>query len=131
MKLRTIVPVALIAGTAMFVASRGLPSALSYYLTPTQVVQGGATDAAQAIRVGGLVVAGSVRHQGDTVRFVLTDGQTRLPVVQHGGTPPLFRGGAGAIVEGTYAADGIFEGQDVMVKHDEVYSPPSPGAQVP
>ena len=131
MRLRTIVPIVLIAGAGTFVASRGLPSALSYYLTPTQVVQGGATLDGQAIRVGGLVVAGSVRRDGNAVRFVITDGRTRLAVVQHGGTPPLFRGGTGAIVEGTYASDGIFQGQDVLVKHDESYSPPPPGAQVP
>jgi cytochrome c-type biogenesis protein CcmE len=130
-RLRTIVPVVVIAAAATFVATRGLPSALSYYLTPTQVVQGGPTLDGRPIRVGGYVVPGSVRHDGDLVRFVVSDGQTRLPVEERGGTPPLFRGGAGAIVEGTYAASGIFQGQDVMVKHDEVYSPPSPGTQVP
>lgn len=131
MRARTVVPIAVIAGASLFVATRGLPSALSYYLTPTQVVHGGVSDDGRAVRVGGLVVPGSVRRDGDVVRFVLTDGTTRLPVAERGGTPPLFRGGTGAIVEGRYTSSGLFDGQDVMVKHDEVYSPPTPEAGAP
>jgi cytochrome c-type biogenesis protein CcmE len=125
MRLRAFVPVAVIAGSAMFVATRGLPSALSYYLTPSQLAEQAGTIEGRQVRVGGLVVPGSVHHRGDVVRFVLTDGTTRLSVVQRGGTPPLFQGGMGAVVEGTYSESGILRGQDVMVKHDEVYAPPA------
>ena len=52
-------------------------------------------------------------------------------MIQNSGVPPLFRGGSGAVVEGVYQADGIFAAQDVIVKHDNTYQPPSPGVTVP
>jgi cytochrome c-type biogenesis protein CcmE len=114
-----------------YVATRGLSGSLSYYMTPSEVAKSPAAVQGRDIRVGGLVEPGSVTRIGATIRFVLTDGTTSLPVIQTSGVPPLFRGGTGAVVEGRYQADGIFLAQDVMVKHDNVYQPPSPGAPVP
>jgi cytochrome c-type biogenesis protein CcmE len=36
-----------------------------------------------------------------------------------------FREGAGAVVEGTLRADGVFEADEVLVRHDENYVAPS------
>jgi cytochrome c-type biogenesis protein CcmE len=82
------------------------------------------------VRLGGQVEAGSLRYDPVTrdLRFVLTDGTTRVSVIGSGAPPALLREGAGAVVEGTFAADGTFRATTVIAKHDERYAPPSPGA---
>ena len=81
-------------------------------------------------RLGGQVEAGSLQYDPQTreLRFVLTDGTTRAVVIGSGAPPALLREGAGAVVEGTFAADGTFRATQVIAKHDEQYAPPSPGA---
>lgn len=78
----------------------------------------------RAIRVGGLVEAGSVVHEGATVRFTVTDGAAALPVVYQGILPDLFREGQGVVAEGALGADGVFAAREVLAKHDENYMPP-------
>jgi cytochrome c-type biogenesis protein CcmE len=109
----------------------GVREAAVYYLTPTELrAQGPAAD--RAIRVGGLVVPGSLRWEPATLalRFRLTDGVTEV-AVEHTGTPPdLFKEGTGAIVEGTWGPDRI-RARTILAKHSEEYRPPAPGAPPP
>jgi cytochrome c-type biogenesis protein CcmE len=124
MRLRTVVPIALSLGALAWVGTRGLGGALEYYVTPTEAVHTGRSPG-EDLRVGGFVVPGSVRRHGVTTSFLLSDGRTRLPVVLRAGVPPLFRGGSGALVEGTLGPTGVLDGEDVLVKHSSVYRPPS------
>lgn len=103
-------------------AAAALNHSLSYYRTPTEL----ATDApgTSSVRVGGLVVAGSVHHVGPRVRFVLTDGAHDLKVVTTDAPPSTFRAGQGAVVEGHLLQDGVFRAEQVMVRHSNVYEPP-------
>ena len=112
-----------------FVAVQNLASSAVYYLTPTEARDRGIA-AGTAARLGGLVESGSLRYDPQTrdLRFVLTDGTTRVTIVGSGALPVLLREGAGAVVEGTFAADGTFRATQVIAKHDEQYAPPSPGA---
>lgn len=112
-----------------FVAVQNLASSAVYYLTPTEARDRGVA-AGTAARLGGQVEAGSLRFEPQTreLRFVLTDGTTRVTVFGTGAPPSLLREGAGAVVEGTFAADGTFRASQVIAKHDEQYAPPSPGA---
>jgi cytochrome c-type biogenesis protein CcmE len=61
-------------------------------------------------------------------RFVITDGSLDVPVVATGAIPGLLREGAGAVVEGSFTADGTFHATQVIAKHDEVYTAPKAGA---
>jgi len=54
-----------------------------------------------------------------------------VSVVGNGAPPALLREGAGAVVEGTFAADGTFRATQVIAKHDEVYTAPTAGATPP
>ncbi len=112
-----------------FVAVQNLTPNLLYYLTPTEARDRGVA-AGTAVRLGGQVEAGSLRFDPQTrdLRFVLTDGLTRVSVIGTGAPPALLREGAGAVVEGTFAADGTFRATQVIAKHDERYAPPPPGA---
>lgn len=117
---------ALIAGSLAWVATRGLSENLTYFVTPTEVLGGERGAAGEALRLGGQVVPGSVHGQGNSVRFVVTDGTTRMTVVHRGGTPALFRSGIGVVLEGTYG-EGAFYSDEMLVKHSEEYRPPEPG----
>jgi cytochrome c-type biogenesis protein CcmE len=78
-----------------------------------------------AFRLGGLVEKDSVKHgAGAEVRFVVTDGRTRVPVQFAGVLPALFREGQGVVALGNLDARGIFNANEVLAKHDERYMPP-------
>ncbi len=122
---RVIIALALIAGSLGWVAFKGLTNNLVYFVTPTELLTRGTVG--ERVRLGGLVDPGSVQHQGPTIQFVVTDGTTRMTVVDTGGVPSLFREGQGVVVEGVYGADGTFHADTVLVKHNGVYRPPAPG----
>jgi len=96
---------------------------LVFFFTPSQVA---ANEAPQGrlFRIGGMVMAGSVRREGVEVRFVVTDTAKSIPVVYRGALPDLFREGKGVVAQGTLGADGVFQAREVLAKHDENYMPP-------
>jgi cytochrome c-type biogenesis protein CcmE len=96
---------------------------LVFFFTPSQVA---ANEAPQGrlFRIGGMVLAGSVRREGVEVRFVVTDTAKSIPVVYRGALPDLFREGKGVVAQGTLGADGVFQAREVLAKHDENYMPP-------
>jgi cytochrome c-type biogenesis protein CcmE len=127
--------VALVALAIGWIAFSGIGNALVYYVTPTELLSRGDPHG-QTVRLGGQVKAGSIvrgsdRLTGpqDQLTFVLTDGTTEIIVIASGGALPTssFREGSGAVVEGQLNAGGIFEAQQVIVKHDENYVAPSEG----
>jgi cytochrome c-type biogenesis protein CcmE len=124
---RLIVAAVLVAGSLGWVAYEGLKGNLVYYRTPTEILNQGNSAVGERVRLGGLVMPGSVRRSGDTVRFVVTDETTRMTVIDTGGVPSLFREGRGVVLEGFYGADGAFHADTVLVKHGDRYTPPKPG----
>jgi cytochrome c-type biogenesis protein CcmE len=124
---RVVIVLAVIAGSLIWVAAKGLTGNLVYYKTPTEILNQGPSAIGERVRVGGLVVPGSVQNLGGIVQFVVTDGTTRLTVINTGSVPALFKDGQGVVVEGTYESDGVFHSDTVLVKHNGVYHPPSPG----
>ena len=79
-----------------------------------------------AIRLGGMVVTGSVRKlpDGVTTTFAVTDNKATTPVAYRGILPDLFREGSGVVAEGTIGANGAFTAATILAKHDERYMPP-------
>lgn len=128
---RRVLLIAVLAAAVLigFVAVQNLASSAVYYLTPTEARERGVAPGTAA-RLGGQVDAGSLRYEPQTreLRFVLSDGTTRVTVIGTGAPPALLREGAGAVVEGTFASDGTFRATQVIAKHDEQYAPPRPGA---
>jgi cytochrome c-type biogenesis protein CcmE len=125
-RVRVVVLLLLIAGSLAWVGTRALSGNLVYYVTPTELLrQQPAPD--DRLRLGGQVVPGSVHQGSDGVRFVVTDGTTRMTVVHAGSTPSLFRTGSGVVLEGALGADGAFHSDTMLVKHGEEYRPPAPG----
>ena len=79
--------------------------------------------AEQRLRIGGLVVEGSVKNVADAnIRFTVTDLANSVQVNFRGILPDLFREGQGIVAEG-YFRNGVFQATDVLAKHDETYMP--------
>lgn len=100
---------------------------LNHYYSLEQIDAGQAPIEQQGIRIGGMVSAGSLKRQGDslTVNFTVTDFKHKpLPVSYTGILPELFREGQGVIARGTLGKDGVFQATEILAKHDEKYMPP-------
>jgi len=114
-------------------AVTNLASSTVYYLTPSEAMAR-KIPTGETVRLGGLVKIGSLSmkpisfHGPNDFEFVITDGSVDIRVLGRGAIPGLLREGAGAVVEGTFAADGTFNATQVIAKHDEVYTAPTAGA---
>ena len=97
---------------------------INLFFSPSQIVEGTAPSNT-TIRLGGMVVAGSVQR-GDNlgVTFVLTDLAEQVTVTYEGILPDLFREGQGIVTQGKLDSTGRFVAQQVLAKHDETYMPP-------
>jgi cytochrome c-type biogenesis protein CcmE len=111
-------------GVAAWLVLNALDSNLSYFYSPSEVVQNKAPQD-HVFRLGGLVEAGSLqRGQELTVRFTVTDNAHKVNVAYTGILPDLFQEGQGVIAQGRLGPDGVFVADEVLAKHDENYMPP-------
>lgn len=113
-----------LAATVVYAIVIFLEDKLMYYYTPSQALEKG-LDITQKIRLGGVVVPGSVKTQPGTIAisFVLTDFNLDIEVTYTGLVPDLFREGQGCVCEGKLLDDGKFHASTVLAKHDESYIP--------
>ena len=120
---------ALLALGAVVVAGLLALSALkdqaSFFYAPSDVKRDG-IPLGRAVRLGGMVEAGSVSRAADgvTVHFTVTDGAAMTPVVFAGIVPNLFREKSGVVAKGRFEPDGRFVASNLLAKHDEKYMPP-------
>ena len=112
-------------GGAGVLAASALRDEAAYFRTPVEIQDGKAT-VGEAMRLGGMVEKGSVQRDADgvTTRFVVEDGDARVPVTYRGIVPDLFREGSGVVAEGRLEASGLFVADNILAKHDERYMPP-------
>lgn len=98
---------------------------MMFYVEISDVVEGNIPEQ-RTFRVGGLVVPGSVvRKFGELeVKFSVTDTKNVLDIYYSGILPDLFSEGQGIVAHGSMNADGNFEADTVLAKHDENYMPP-------
>ena len=117
-----------IAGAALlYIAFGGLGQNLVYYWTPSEMVAQKDKALGTTIRLGGMVEAGSVKPEGTTLNFRVTDGATAVSVASSGVPPQMFREGIGVVVEGTLDSSGTFRCTRLMVKHGNEYRAPENG----
>lgn len=97
---------------------------INLFFSPSQIIEGTAPSNT-TIRLGGMVVAGSVQR-GDNlgVTFVLTDFAEQVTVAYEGILPDLFREGQGIVTQGKLDSTGRFVAEQVLAKHNETYMPP-------
>ena len=114
-----------VAGAVLALAAAltfaGLRDSVVFFVAPSEL----ATKAqpGQRVRLGGLVVEGTVQRVGTTTTFSVTDGAVEVLVRTHQELPDLFREGQGVVCEGEYVPGQAFEADRVLAKHDENYMP--------
>ena len=110
---------------AALLALSALKDQAAFFYAPADVRRDG-VPLGRAVRLGGMVKAGSVRRAADgvTVRFVVTDGRATTPVTFAGIVPDLFRERSGVVAEGQFRPNGAFIATNLLAKHDEKYMPP-------
>jgi cytochrome c-type biogenesis protein CcmE len=106
-----------------FLIIRALDSNLDFFFTPSELLQENIPNN-KRIKVGGMVLDGSVKRDKTNISFVITDYEGSINVEFDGLVPDLFKEGSGVVVLG-YLKDKTFIAEDVLAKHDENYMPPS------
>lgn len=107
---------------AMALTLIGLRDSVVYFVAPSDLAE--KAEPGRRIRLGGLVVEGTVRRDPDgAARFAVTDGATQIEVRYAGILPDLFREGQGVVAEGRWTPGAAFEAERVLAKHDETYMP--------
>ena len=120
-----VISIVLGLGVAIGLGLYAVKKNINLFYTPIEVARGKAP-VGPLIRVGGLVVMGSVSRDPKSlkIQFKITDNAETIPVTFEGILPNLFREGQGIISMGHLRKDGLFEATEVLAKHDETYMSP-------
>ena len=121
-RLLIVTVVVLVIAAAATLILNAFQSNLVFFFSPSQIASHEAP-VGRTFRLGGLVVAGSLKRDGGTVRLEVTDLAQTVPVQYVGILPDLFKEGKGVLAQGKLE-DGVFVAKEVLAKHDENYMPP-------
>ena len=100
-----------------------LISNFDYFFTPTELKDRN-IPSDKRIKVGGMVLSGSVERISSSISFVITDYENSIKVEYEGIVPDLFKEDSGVVVLGNLR-DRILYAEEVLAKHDENYMPPN------
>ncbi|WP_419730182.1 cytochrome c maturation protein CcmE [Lichenicola sp.] len=114
-------------GAATGLTLQAFSANIVFFMAPSQILEHPPA-AGRTIRLGGMVVAGSLiqNHAAGrepSVQFQVTDGQQAVRVRYVGILPDLFREGQSVVALGEMSGDGSFQAAEVLAKHDETYMP--------
>ena len=110
-----------ISGISLILYS--LNSNLDYFFTPTELKDRN-IPADKRIKVGGMVLSGSVERISSSISFVITDYENSIKVEYEGIVPDLFKEDSGVVVLGNLK-DKTLYAEEVLANHDENYMPPN------
>ncbi|GLT16212.1 cytochrome c maturation protein CcmE [Vibrio algivorus] len=102
---------------------------MNLFYTPSELVNGKPDGTmphvGERLRIGGMVVEGSVKRDPDSLKvsFDLKDIGPTVTVTYEGILPDLFREGQGIVAQGTLVDERTIEAFEVLAKHDENYMP--------
>ncbi|MEL7045392.1 MAG: cytochrome c maturation protein CcmE [Pseudomonadota bacterium] len=124
-RLWIVLSIVVFSSAAVGLATYALRGNINLFYPPKAVAAGEAPLDTQ-IRVGGMVVDGSVKRADDSLRvqFTVTDYAATVEVVYEGILPDLFAEGEGVVASGRLDANGMLRADEVLAKHDENYMPP-------
>jgi cytochrome c-type biogenesis protein CcmE len=128
----------LVAGAALaWIAFGNIGENLVYYWKPSEMLAQGSKAYGATVRLGGVVVPGSVQWSPEHTSLTFEVADTHLPTaskvkVSSEVTPPqMFREGIGVVVEGSFAADQLFKTNRLMVNHSNEYRAPGSDGGMP
>lgn len=117
MNKKLLIAVALVVVAAGFLLYNAMGKPSGFYMTVTELKNSPTNYEGERIRMGGDVEDGTiVRGEiGDPIKFVVSDGQTTMPIVYDGAVPDIFSDEAQVIATGTYQ-DGVFHADELLTK---------------
>lgn len=124
---------AVLAGLGVTVALvlYALRSNIDLFYTPGEIFYGKREthqmpEIGQRLRVGGMVLPGSVKRDPRSLKvtFTVYDAEAEVNVSYDGILPDLFREGQGVVVQGELTDSSHVLAKEVLAKHDENYTPP-------
>ncbi|MBA7848076.1 cytochrome c maturation protein CcmE [Klebsiella sp. RHBSTW-00484] len=127
------VALAILAGLTLTITLvlYALRSNIDLFYTPGEILYGKRETqqrpvVGQRLRVGGMVMPGSVRRDPNSlkVNFSIYDAEGSVDVSYEGILPDLFREGQGVVVQGELGEKNHLLAKEVLAKHDENYTPP-------
>ena len=122
-KMSQVMALVFVIGIIIALVLYALRQNISLFYSPTDLAAGLAPRE-HAIRLGGMVVLGSIVHDEKLkVRFRITDYHDTIDVVYQGILPDLFREEKGVVTEGIWLGQHQFKATRVLAKHDENYMP--------
>tara|TARA_Y200000002_G_C22176914_1_gene453474 strand:- start:128 stop:538 length:411 start_codon:yes stop_codon:yes gene_type:complete len=110
-----------ISGISLILYS--LNTNLDYFFTPTELKDKNIPND-KRIKVGGMVLKGSVKRSASVISFFITDYENSIKVEYDGIVPDLFKEESGVVVLG-FLENQIVYAEEVLAKHDENYMPPN------
>lgn len=113
---------ALVLSVAAALVLFAMRDSIVFFHGPSDVIDK-SIQAGTRFRLGGLVKAGTVVREGQTVTFDVTDTNKQVRVSYTGILPDLFREGQGVVTEGVLQPGGLFKADSVLARHDENYMP--------
>ena len=130
-KQRLVIALAIVvfSSAAIGLVSYALRGNINLFYPPADVAAGKAPTE-RTIRVGGMVVDGSIKRSTSdlTTTFQVTDYEATVTITYTGILPDLFAEGDGVVAAGILDENGILEASEVLAKHDENYMPPEVAA---
>jgi cytochrome c-type biogenesis protein CcmE len=107
---------------AGILAAIGASQSAAFFQTPSEVLEAPPAEG-RAVRVGGVVVPGSVDSDDGVLTFRLADDIDQISIRFSGAIPSLFREGQCVIAEGPLVGSAV-KANRLLAKHDEEYTPP-------
>jgi len=122
-RLKLLIGAAVIAGCVGYLLYGGIQETIVFFVTPSELHAKGTSAYGKSLRLGGLVKEGSWTKEPGTLfhSFELIDDSSAVKVAFRGIPPDLFGEGRGALVEGSYGPDGLFQAKSILAKHSEEY----------
>ena len=109
------------AGISLILYS--LNSNLDYFFTPSELMDK-EVPSDRRIKLGGMVLEGSVVRASSEILFTVTDYENSINVTYRGIVPDLFKENSGVVALG-FLDNQMFYAEEVLAKHDENYMPPN------
>ncbi|HZW99818.1 MAG TPA: cytochrome c maturation protein CcmE [Trueperaceae bacterium] len=121
----------LVLGAAALMIARALQTSLVYFVLPSEYARDAASFDGRKIRLAGLVQPGSVGFDDAELQltFNVTDTYETYQVRYDGAPPEMFQENGGVVIEGSFH-EGVFQGDNLLVKHSNDYHPPEEGEAV-
>jgi len=133
-KKRLIITSSLIIGlsVALGLVLFALQQNIDLFYTPSEIIDGKnetgvRPEVGQRLRVGGMVVSGTVKRDPDSLKVsfdLIDNGGGIVTVFFDGILPDLFREGQGIVAQGELLSTTQINAFEVLAKHDEEYMPP-------